>query len=261
MTSRLHQHGFSVAGFDIRPYSTLTANTDSIPPFPLLESLKTLSWHQVLWAVVRNEQDINDLCFDQQAVYQQAQYPLTLVISSTVSPGFIHSLRKQLPDKVRLIDAPMSGAPYSAKAGALTFMVGGSTDSIQSIKPYLTAMGSQIHHIGPTGSGMLVKVMNNYVAATSVVAVRRSLSRAARLGIDPAELLNIMSQSSGATWYGDHADDIEWARQSYDAQNTIGILEKDVQCSLSADHVTPDGFDEALLLALKQLPEWPEGKG
>ena len=258
MALQLLDHGHTVSGFDVRPTATLLPENSSASPFPFLTTLDDLSAEQILWVVVRDEAEITALCFDEQAVFRQAQYPSTVVISSTVSPRYIHRLNELLPTNVTLIDAPMSGAPYAAKAGTLTFMVGGSTDAIGAIRPCLDAMGNHVHHVGPVGAGMLIKVMNNYVAAASVVAVRRSLDRAAANGVDSDLLLTIMSQSSGATWYGDHANEIEWAQQHYDPANTIGILEKDVQCSLGTDLVTTDAFDQALLLALKQLPHWPK---
>ncbi len=104
---------------------------------------------------------------------------------------------------------------------------------------------------------MLTKVLNNYVAASSVVGVRRSLRRAADAGLDTKSLLDVMHASSGASWFGSNLDRIEWSTQTYDPGNTIGILEKDVGCSLDINSVSPDEFDDALLEALRTLPEYP----
>ena len=90
-------------------------------------------------------------------------------------------------------------------------------------------MGSQIHHLGELGAGMSVKVLNNYVASSSVVTVRRVLDACQALNVSPEKLLQIMSESSGGTWYGNQFHEIDWAREGYSAENTIGILEKDVK--------------------------------
>ena len=104
---------------------------------------------------------------------------------------------------------------------------------------------------------MTAKVLNNYVASTSVVAVRRAYARARELGVDLEALRSVMKASSGATWFGDHFHDIGWAREGYDADNTIGILEKDIRSGLDAmfgaQRAGPDAFDDALLAAIRAI--------
>ncbi len=62
-----------------------------------------------------------------------------------------------------------------------------------------------------------------------------------------------MRLSSGSNWYADNFDDIEWSREGYDADNTIGILEKDVQCALDIDPGGRRPADDALLDGLRRL--------
>ena len=104
---------------------------------------------------------------------------------------------------------------------------------------------------------MTVKVLNNYVAAMSTVAVRRVLDMAAALDVESATLRAVMSQSSGATWFGDNFEQISWSRQGYEPGNTIGILEKDVNSALDAVRDLPDvansALDAVVLAALKEL--------
>lgn len=252
MALQLEAHGFKVNGFDVRPVAEFAGFKDSMLRELLIDSSDT-----VLFLVVRDAQQCRDVCFEDQAVFNQAVYPGTLVVSSTVSPSLVNELRERLPDDVALVDAPMSGAAYSAEDGTLTFMVGGPEPVVQQLMPAFNAMGSTVHYIGESGQGMLTKVLNNYVAASTVVAVRRSLRRAADSGLDIRRLLDVMQSSSGATWFGSNLDRIAWHAETYTPQNTIGILEKDVTCSLDIDSVETDDFDEALLSALRILPDYP----
>ena len=119
-------------------------------------------------------------------------------------------------------------------------------------------MGQQIHHTGPRGSGMAVKLLNNYVAATSVVAVRKVLGAASELGIDKDRLLEIMQQSSGSTWFGDNFKRIAWAEQGYQSDNTMAILEKDFNCALQSMPESTQSqinYDLQLLAQLRAMPE------
>lgn len=252
MARRLRAAGFPVRGLDIRPASEF----GDFAPL-MLEDAAELADSQVLISVVRDQQQTLDLCFDQQRVYRRANYPKLLVVCSTLSPGFVHLLASRLPADVTVIDAPMSGAPVAAVNGRLSFMLGGDEAEIAILMPLFAAMGDQIFHAGDLGAGMTIKVLNNYVAASSVVAVRRAYEMADALNVDLDRLRTVMRASSGATWYGDRFDDIDWARQGYDSSNTIGILEKDVLSALDAivdvEDLAESALDAAILDALRRL--------
>jgi len=191
-----------------------------------------------------------------QGVFAGAAAPTTLVVSSTLSPRILGELSERLPTGTRLIDAPMSGAPYRAADGSLTFMVGGDNAVIDELMPAFRAMGGDVHRLGPLGTGMTCKVVNNFVGATGVLAVRKALRSAETLGLDRHRLLAVMRSSSGATWYGDNIANIDWASQGYAADNTIGILEKDVLSYLDAVSEDDNGaaaFEAALLDGLRGM--------
>jgi len=111
--------------------------------------------------------------------------------------------------------------------------------------------------MGPTSMGMTAKVLNNYCAATSVVATHRVLGMARALQFDQRALLNVMKVSSGSNWFADRIAQIDWAGEGYSASNTIGIVEKDVQSALDAvsEHptVAHAPLDDALLTSLRAL--------
>jgi len=165
----------------------------------------------------------------------------------------VTTLRERLPVDVELVDAPMSGAPHRAREGTLTFMLGGAVNTVERLRPALDAMGDTLFHLGPLGAGMTIKVLNNYVAASNVAATRRSMELAELANVDPALLRDVMCASSGANWYAENFEDIDWSRQGYDPRNTIGILEKDVQCALDIEPDERHPVDDALLDALRRL--------
>lgn len=253
MAQALAKANFDVIGYDVRPVSEFASFAER------WASVAQLTACDVLLCVVRTQQQILDLCFERQAVFRSAEHPATLIVSSTVSPRFIAKLRQLLPASVELIDAPMSGAPFAAQQSSLSFMLGGGQAEVQRLMALFQAMGDKIFYVGASGQGMAAKVFNNYVAASSVVAVRQAQRMAASWGLKPQQLREIMSRSSGATWFGDNFERIDWAEQGYTADNTIAILVKDVNAALDAvadDDQDPatEACQQAMLAALKQLP-------
>jgi len=250
MAQALHKAGFDVSGFDVRPVNEFADFSSRM----IIDPKDFANKCDVVICVVRDEHQVMDLCFDDQAIFNTSSPPETFVLSSTVSPNFVHKLRQKLPQDICLIDAPMSGAPLAAIAATLTFMVGGPQEQVDALQPAFAAMGKKIHHLGDLGSGMATKVLNNFVAASTVVAVRNVLAQADKLGMDKQSLLKVMGQSSGQTWFGSNFDQINWANEGHDPTNTIGILEKDVNAFINSLPDGPEPLHKAIIEALQSLP-------
>ncbi|HFC04214.1 MAG TPA: NAD(P)-dependent oxidoreductase [Rhizobiales bacterium] len=253
MAKALVAGGFSVLGYDIRP----TSDFGDFASLMVKNPEQFSNQCDVIFCVVRDEAQVLDLCFTRQAIFKNNLRPQTFVLSSTVSPGFVEQLQHQLPGNITLIDAPMSGAPLAASAATLTFMVGGPEQAVKTLSPVFAAMGSKTHYLGDLGKGMTAKVLNNFVAASTVVAVRNVLYHAKSLGLDKQTLLDVMQQSSGQTWFGSNFDDINWAGETYARDNTIGILEKDVRSFIAALERGPEPVHNAIITALQTLPDLP----
>ncbi|MEM7562408.1 MAG: NAD(P)-dependent oxidoreductase [Pseudomonadota bacterium] len=211
----------------------------------------------VVLSVVRDRQETLDMCFEKQGVFRPGARPKALILCSTLAPTTVLEVRDRLPLDVDLLDAPMSGATYSARDGSLTFMVGCTAELLQKFRFIFDVLGTNTYHVGDLSSGMAVKVLNNYLAATSTVAVRRILSAAHQLDIDHSTLFEVMSKSSGSNWFSDNYDRIHWSNEGYDPTNTIGILRKDVAAALETFATLPDNhahaLDSVLLHALESL--------
>jgi len=253
MAKNLLHAGHDVWGFDVRPVdaSDELKNRMIVAPGAFAAKVSTII------SVVRDIAETNALLFDDQAILTGNDYPKTLILSSTLSPRFIREVAARVPPDVTVIDAPMSGAPYRARDASLTFMVGGSSDTVSGLMPLFEAMGEQVHHLGPVGAGAACKVANNLCAAAGVVAVRRALKAAEGYGIDADTLLDVMRTSSGATWYGDNMRKIDWADEGYDPANTMGILEKDVKSFMDAlqglEDMDAGPFEDAIISEIRRM--------
>jgi len=241
--------GFDVWGHDVRNIDEFGA----FAPRMIMDACDFAARCDIVLSVVRDRQQTEDLCFGDQGILRRDARPNLFVTCSTLSPRFVADLAGRIPAGVAFADAPMSGAPYRAARGTLTFMVGGSQATVERLMPLFRAMGDGIHHLGPVGSGMTCKVLNNFVGVVGVVAVRKALAAAQSLDLDRRRLLEVMAMSSGSTWYGDNIDAIDWSRQGYDPGNTIGIIEKDVKAYLDALDGGPGAFETALLDELRAL--------
>jgi 3-hydroxyisobutyrate dehydrogenase/2-hydroxy-3-oxopropionate reductase len=123
---------------------------------------------------------------------------------STVLPDTIRSLA---PD-VRacgagLLDAPVSGSVSLARSGGLTIMVGGETADLDGARPVLERLARRVFHLGPLGSGAVMKLAVNTLIFGLNGAVAEGLVLAERNGIDPALAYDVLAESAaGAPYVG-----------------------------------------------------------
>lgn len=250
MAQALVRSGFDVTGFDVRPPSDFGTFADRMVPDPGTFAADL----DVLISVVRDIDQTEDLLLRRQAVLSHASHLKYLIISSTLSPRYLSDLRTRLPQGVTVIDAPMSGAQIAADEARLSFMLGGAEADIAHLNPVFRAMGTKVHHLGGPGAGMTAKVLNNFVAACAVAGTRQIIEWAEDLGIDRERLFSLMHDSSGQNWFVSNFDAIEFSRDGYDPENTIGILRKDVESCLDAvDPASHRGLPEALVAAIGSL--------
>lgn len=86
---------------------------------------------------------------------------------------------------VHMADAPLSRTPREAWAGTLDCMVGADPDIFARIKPVIGAWAGKIVHIGGTGDGHRMKLLNNFVSLGYAAIYAEALALGAKVGITP----------------------------------------------------------------------------
>lgn len=100
----------------------------------------------------------------------------------------------------RMVDAPVSGGVMGAKAGTLSFLVGGTPESFKLAQPILSLMGQRIIYCGPSGAGLGAKICNNMVLGVEQIVVAEAMLLGQSLGLDPIVLASVINSSTGGCW-------------------------------------------------------------
>jgi 3-hydroxyisobutyrate dehydrogenase len=120
-----------------------------------------------------------------------------LVESSTVSVGWVSELAAAAAQKkCDLLDAPVTGSKNQAAAGELNFLVGGSASALEAARSALAAMSRSIVHLGPSGSGALLKLINNFLCGVQVAALAEGMALIEKGGLDRAKALEILANGA-----------------------------------------------------------------
>ena len=124
-----------------------------------------------------------------------------LLDTSSAEPWLTREVSGRLAERgVAMVDAPVSGAEAGAKAAELVFMVGGELADVARVSPLLQVMGKKMFHLGPVGSGHVMKSINNTITAVTLVSTAEGLIAGKRLGLDPAVMNAVLTESTGMSW-------------------------------------------------------------
>lgn len=114
--------------------------------------------------------------------------------SSTLSPAWTLTLAERVRQAgAHFLDAPVVGSRPQAEAGSLVHLVGGEPSAVELARPFLAALGSAVHHLGPTPAGATAKLVVNALFVGQVALLAELLGLIRHAGLDPARTLAVMA--------------------------------------------------------------------
>jgi 3-hydroxyisobutyrate dehydrogenase len=164
-----------------------------------------------------------------------------LVESSTVTVEWIEELDRAAKEHgCDLVDAPVTGSKPQAEAGQLLFLAGGSAATVNKVSPTLKAMGRDVVHVGPVGSGARLKLINNFLSGSQAAALAEALSLIERSGLDRDKALGVLTEGAPGSPLVKLLSGRMIARQ-YEPNFLLRLMAKDLRYVVSeADHQALD---------------------
>lgn len=121
---------------------------------------------------------------------------------STTGPTVTKEVEALLKEReIALVGAPVSGGTANAEKGALAVMPAGPKAAYDEIEPLLRVIGKNIFYLGEDPSlGQTLKIINNTLYATSMVASCEALVYGVKAGLDARTMLDVINVSSGRSF-------------------------------------------------------------
>jgi len=198
MALNLHAAGHKVRGF----------NRDRAKAKPLAE--KGLEIADSIAAAVRGAEFVVSMVSDDAAtrevmlasagVLSAAAAGTVILDSSTNTPAMAREVAKAAAAKrCNYLDAPVSGSILQAQGKELVFMVGGDKGAFERAQPLFQAMGRMARHMGDSGAGATIKLVNNMLTAAATVALAEAAQVTEAAGLDPAAALEILGEGAAGS--------------------------------------------------------------
>ena len=143
---------------------------------------------------------VREVLFGEKGIAKGLKAGTIIVDTSSSSPFDTESLGKELAQhSLQLVDSPITQTyMHATDAGESTLMVGSdSKETFEKVKPILQTMASYVFHMGGLGKGHAMKTLNNYVMASSIIALSDSLVTGQKFGLDPQQMIDVLNVGTG----------------------------------------------------------------
>jgi len=233
MVKRLVSLGYAVRAYDILPQQTdaakaLGAHAAASPA----DAARDVDF--VLLNLPTTE-SVELAVFGANGVADVIRPPQLIVDFSTVKvdKGRAYAARLAEVTGCGWVDAPVSGGPPASGTGTLTVMAGGDVADIARVAPLMAHLASRFTHMGPVGSGLVAKMINQLIVGCTHAVMAEALLMAEAAGIDAARIPECLA--------GGHAD---------------GTLLQKLYPRMAIRNFAPQGYARQLLKDLEMVNEF-----
>ena len=149
---------------------------------------------RVTLSMVANDAASREVWLGEEGALIGAPAGSVLIESSTLSGDWIQELAAKAVERgCQFLDAPVTGTKPHAASGELVFLVGGSAEALDRARPVFSVLGRDVVHLGPIGSGALMKLVNNFVCGVQAASFAEAMSMVAAGGLDRTQAVSILT--------------------------------------------------------------------
>jgi 3-hydroxyisobutyrate dehydrogenase len=192
MASRLLSTGF--------PLTVYNRNREKCVPFGdagafiATSPREAASRAQIILSMVADDSASRAVWLGENGALNGVSPGSVLIESSTLSVGWVKELEAAGAQRgCEFLDAPVTGTKPHAASGELLFLVGGSADALDAARSVFSVLGRDAVHLGPTGSGALMKLINNFMCGVQAASFAEAVALIDAGGLDRGKATSILS--------------------------------------------------------------------
>lgn len=180
-------------------------------------------------SMVADDEATRQVMLGEHGVVGAAAPGTTIVDSSTNTPAMGREVSRAAAARgVHHLDAPVSGSIAQARGRELVFMVGGPRAAFDAAQPLFAAMGRMSRHMGDSGTGATIKLINNMLSGTMNAALAEAMSVALAAGLDPEAVRELLGEGAAGSRLV-KTKIPKMAAGDFSPQFQLGLMEKDLR--------------------------------
>lgn len=190
------------AGFEVTVHNRTRAREESVVGARRAASPReAAAGAEVVFTMVSDTPDAEAVIVGEGSVLHGMAAGGVLIDMSTISPSVTRRLAQQLAERgAHMLDAPVSGGSEGAKNGTLVVMVGGEAEVLERVRPVLEPLAKSVTYVGPSGSGQLVKAINQVIIAGTYAAVAEGVALGLAADLNMDAVIAAVSGGAAGSW-------------------------------------------------------------
>ena len=223
------------AGYDLVAYNRTSEKAEELDGATVAETPKAVAEQSgIIITMLPDSPQVEEVLDGEDGVLEGVKEGALVVDMSTISPVVTEELADKTQERgASMLDAPVSGGDVGAIDGTLSIMVGGSEEDFERVLPLFEVMGKTVTHVGPVGTGQVVKAANQIVVALTIEAVSEALVLGSKAGVSPEKILDVL----GGGLAGNKVMEVKREKMldhSFDPGFRVELHHKDLGIALAA---------------------------
>jgi 3-hydroxyisobutyrate dehydrogenase len=198
MAAQLAQKGFS-----LRVYNRTLAKADHLRPLGIYIASSPADAavnSDAVISMLSDDDASREVWLGQHGAINSIRPGSLLIESGTVSVSWISELAAAATRRqCVLLDAPVSGSKAQAETGQLLFLVGGDSDAVARAAPIFNALGRGVIHLGETGSGARMKLINNFLTGVQLASLAEAIAWIERTALNKEAAVDLLCNGAGGS--------------------------------------------------------------
>lgn len=191
----IQRSGLPIYGCDLDPLKTRGLVQEGM--ISCASPSEVASSSGIVFLCLTSSEQVQNVCFGAEGLLRSSRQIRAIVDCGTTSVEHTRLFAAACAEEgIAWIDAPIARGREAAREGTLSIMVGAEPELFAALEPLLRCMGTSVTRCGPTGSGQIVKILNNKVMVQTVHALAEALAIARTLGVDGTLMFNVFADSS-----------------------------------------------------------------
>lgn len=184
-------------GFEVVVHDSVTAAIETLVndgAVPAGSPQEVAARCEVIITMLPTPADVEEVVLGKGGLIHGASPGTLFIDMSTIDPFVTRKVAAILAARgFRMLDAPVGRTSIHAAQGKLLIMVGGDVADVETARPIFDALGDKVVHCGPVGSGVVVKLVNNYLSTVTAVVTSEALVMGVKAGINLETMLDVVT--------------------------------------------------------------------
>lgn len=189
----------AAAGHQVQAYDVKSLSAEDSAGLVMVKTPREAAQDcELVCVAVFSDDQVEELLTGEAGLFPVLKPGTVVAIFTTGTIESAQELAAMAPPGVAVLDTCFSRAEYNASP-LLNLLVGGDAEALDRCREVFDVFCQEIFHLGPSGSGRALKLVNNILHVANNQIMRDALNFAAKLGFDRHEAAKIINQCTGAS--------------------------------------------------------------